>query len=50
MTRTIYEKSSLNQRHKLPYGIEQFTAHWKRFSRLKNEMYLKRLAEIMAEK
>lgn len=44
----LYEKSTLNQRNKLPYGLEEFNANWQRFSRQQEIMYQRISAEIMA--
>ncbi|MFA6305643.1 MAG: hypothetical protein WC651_02855 [Candidatus Gracilibacteria bacterium] len=44
----IYEKSALNRTNTLPYGMGDLEINWQRFSRQKDEMYRKRVEEIMA--
>ncbi|MCX6734130.1 MAG: hypothetical protein NTX63_04975 [Candidatus Peregrinibacteria bacterium] len=46
----LYEKSALNQQNKLPYGSAEFEVHFQRFTRQSEEMFMRRHAEIMAQR
>ncbi|MDP2642962.1 MAG: hypothetical protein Q8P62_03920 [Candidatus Peregrinibacteria bacterium] len=45
----LYEKSALNQRNKLPYGLEEFNANWQRFSRQQEIMYIRASESLTAK-